>query len=412
MDKSALITNLKIDRDPAPPEPRAAHRYWIPVAALGGVAILALLIWFLVVPSNRPTVEFTQAHAATAAAPGAALLEASGYVVARREATVSSKITGRVMEMLIEEGQHVDAGQVIARLDDSNVEATLGQAQAQVRAAEANAKVAEVTLSNAGPKLRRAERLHRSGWIGDQLLEDSRAAYDSARYSAAAAQRQLEVARAAVAVTRRSVDDTVVRAPFAGVVTVKNAQPGEIVSPGSAGGGFTRTGIGTIVDMHSLEVEVDVAESYINRVQAGMPATVHLNAYPDWEIPAEAAAVIPTGDRSKATVKVRVRFKVEDPRIIPEMGAKVAFLNAPSGPAPGPTRAVEVQTDAILSAADNKGAVFVINDDLRLERRAITLGPKHGDQQTVLAGLRPGEKIALGDLSKLHDGMSVRLKDD
>jgi RND family efflux transporter MFP subunit len=346
------------------------------------------------------------------AAAGATLLEASGYVVARREATVSSKITGRVAEMLIEEGQHVSAGQVIARLDASNVAAAVNQARAQVRAAEANAQVAQVALSNAGPKLRRTQRLHRSGWVGDQLLEDTEAAYDTARYSAAAAQRQLEVSRASLAVTERSLDDTIVRAPFAGVVTVKAAQPGEIVSPSSAGGGFTRTGIGTIVDMQSLEVEVDVAESYINRVRGGMPATVHLNAYPDWEIPAEVAAVIPTGDRSKATVKVRVRFKVEDPRIIPEMGAKVAFLNEGPGPRQAPARSVEVQAGAILPTEQGQSAVFVVTDDLRLERRTIRLGPKRGDQQTVLSGLRPGEKVALGDLGKLHEGMIVRLKDD
>jgi multidrug efflux pump subunit AcrA (membrane-fusion protein) len=155
-----------------------------------------------------------------------------------------------------------------------------------------------------------------------------------------------------------------------------------------------------------------VAESYINRVQAGMPATVHLNAYPDWEIPAEVAAVIPTGDRSKATVKVRVRFKVEDPRIIPEMGAKVAFLNAQPAPASASPRSVELQADAILAGADNKAAVFVIDDDLRLQRRPVTLGTRHGDQQTVLAGLRAGERIARGDLSGLHNGMRIRLKDD
>jgi len=411
VDKSTLITSLKIDRGSDAPESKRSL-YWIVIPALVGVAVLAaLLIWFLVLPSDRPTVEVTQARSETAVSPGATLLEASGYVVARRAATVSSKVTGRVMEILIEEGQHVAAGQVIARLDASNVSAQLDQAKAQVRSAEANARRAQVALANARPKLERVQRLHKSGWTSDQLVEDARTAYDDARYNAAAVERQLEVARAALGVTERNLDDTVVRAPFAGVVTVKNAQPGEIVSPGSAGGGFTRTGIGTIVDMHSLEVEVDVAESYINRVKAGLPATVQLNAYPDWQIPAEVAAVIPTGDRSKATVKVRVRFKLEDPRIVPEMGAKVAFLNAEPAPARSSPGSVEIRTDAIMPASNNRFAVFVIDDNLKLERRTIRVGQKRGNQQTVLEGLRPGEKVAVGKLADLRDGMIVRVSE-
>jgi RND family efflux transporter MFP subunit len=408
MDKSALLTNLKIERGSPPPVSNAG-RHRLLVAAVVGVILLAILVWFLIPSSEAPTVEVAQARPAMAASPGATLLEASGYVVARREATVSSKITGRVTEVLIEEGQHVDAGQIIARLDGSNVAAALDQRTAEIRSAEANVRLARVTEANARAKLQRTQNLFKNGWISDQLLDDARAAYESAQDNAELAERQVRVAQASRSVAARNVDDTVVRAPFAGVVTVKAAQPGEIVSPVSAGGGFTRTGIGTIVDMHSLEVEVDVAEAYINRVSAGMPATVHLNAYPDWPIPAEVAAVIPTGDRSKATVKVRVRLKVEDPRIVPEMGAKVSFLNAAVAPTASPAGSVEIPADAIMPASKNRFAVFVIGQDLKLERRTIRPGPKRGDQQVVLTGLREGERIALGKLSELHEGMRVRL---
>jgi RND family efflux transporter MFP subunit len=412
MNKADLLSQLQIDRGPGPPPPgRADPWILIGLGSLAAVALVAALGWFLIARPDRPQVEAVAARAVTAeSAPGATLLEASGYVVARRQATVSSKTTGRVEEVLIEEGQHVAKGQVIARLDASNVQAGYDQARAQVQEAQANLQVAQVAETNAGPKYRRNARLHEAGWLSDQAVDDSRAAYDSARYSLVAAQRQLAVARAGLEVAQRSLDDTVVRAPFDGVVTVKAAQPGETVSPISAGGGYTRTGIGTIVDMSSLEVQVDVAESYINRVQAGMPAEVRLNAYPDWKIPAEVTAVIPTADRSKATVTVRVGFKVQDPRIVPEMGAKVSFLSPEVKAAPArASRSVEIPAAAVQgSGAD--AVVFVVGDHGRLERRAVTLGSRSEDDQTVLGGLRPGDEVAVGDLSKLHDGMTVRLK--
>jgi len=334
MDHKSLLDGLKIERDEPPASNESRTMRW---ALLVGLCMAALgaEAWFLMPGEAEPVVETQTAKAeatsalrqAPAAPPGAVLLEASGYVVARREATVSAKVTGRVTEVLIEEGQHVTAGQVIARLDASNVAAALDQADAQIGTAQANADLAQVDVGNTQRKLARVEQLDQSGWISKQGLDDARAAYASARSNSELARRQIVAARASRQVIQRSMDDTVVRAPFSGVVTVKAAQVGEIVSPISAGGGFTRTGICTIVDMHSLEVEVDVAESYINRVRGGMPVRVTLNAYPDWAIPAEVAAVIPTGDRSKATVRVRIRFQAEDSRIIPEMGAKVAFLN-------------------------------------------------------------------------------------
>lgn len=334
MDHKSILDDLKIARDSTSTGDDARAMRWALPVGLGLVALVAVM-WFLMPGEAQPVVEAqttqVQATSTLSNAPndpsGKVLLEASGYVVARREATVSSKITGRVTEVLIEEGQQVTAGQVIARLDASNVAAALDQAEAQIGTAQANANFADVAVANTQRKLARVEVLSEAGWISKQGLDDARAAFASARSNSELARRQIVSAQASRQVTRRSMDDTVVRAPFSGVVTVKAAQVGEIVSPISAGGGFTRTGICTIVDMHSLEVEVDVAENYINRVRAGMPARVTLNAYPDLAILAEVAAVIPTGDRSKATVKVRIRFQAEDPRIIPEMGAKVAFLN-------------------------------------------------------------------------------------
>lgn len=411
MSKAALISDLRIDRGPEATETRTPpYRRLIPLIAV--VAVFGILAWYLLRSSAAPTVDVAIVRAPVADAAGAALLEASGYVVARREATVSSKITGRVTELLIEEGQEVAAGQVIAKLDASNVAAMLDQADAQVMAAEAGAKTALITEANTRSRLARVEQLHRSGWMSNQAQEDARAAYASARSGSELADRQIAVARASRAVTGRSLDDTIVRAPFAGVVTVKAAQVGEIVSPISAGGGFTRTGIGTIVDMHSLEVEVDVAEGYINRVSPGMPATVHLNAYPDWAIPAEVAAVIPTGDRSKATIKVRIRFKLEDRRIIPEMGAKVAFLSAAPNPSQGSKRAAEIPSRAVIPLPNGTFAVFVVDENFTLERRTILLGSKNGDHQKVLGGLAVGERVATGKLTELRDGMRIRVNEN
>lgn len=255
------------------------------------------------------------------------MLDASGYVVARRQATVSAKTTGRVTEVLIEEGQAVQQDEIIARLDDTNSRAALTQAKALLGQAEASREAARVALDDARRIYTRNDQQHAAGVISAQDFDNARAAFNAAESDYAVKQKAAEVARAGLGLAQRAQEDTIVRAPFAGVVTVKAAQPGEIVSPISAGGGFTRTGIGTIVDMTSLEVEVDVNENFINRVRPGQKATIRLNAYPDWEIPAEVIAVIPTADRAKATVKVRVGFKQRDARVLPEMGARVAFLS-------------------------------------------------------------------------------------
>jgi RND family efflux transporter MFP subunit len=333
---SLLLQQLRIDRDVEPqPNHVGAGRRWIRTAIVGALVIVSAVGWV----ATRPGHESTRAEAsatsaqpppiapthAMAAAPAA--LDASGYVVARRQATVSSKATGRVAEVLIEEGQRVEEGQVIARLDPSSTSAELAQAQARLAQAQADLDAARVAARDAEPIFRRNEQQHDRALISSQAFDTTKSAYDAAQSDLAVKARGVDVARAGLLVAERNHDDTVIRAPFGGIVTVKAAQPGEIVSPLSASSGFARTGIGTIVDMDSLEVEVDVSENFIALVHPGQDAIVRLNAYPGVDMAAETVAVIPAVDRSKATVKIRVRFKQPDPRILPDMGVKVTFLN-------------------------------------------------------------------------------------
>lgn len=269
----------------------------------------------------------SRSAAPSSTAPRESGLAASGYVVARRRATVSSEITGRLLEVLVEEGDRVEAGQVLARLDDelARIDQELAEARAASAAAVADALAAE--LVEAQRALGRAERLASSDFASQSNVDIERARVDglTARLRGARAD-----ADAAAIVARRAaelVDRHLVRAPFSGVIIDKNAQPGEIVSPTSAGGGFTRTGVYTLVDMDSLEIEVDVNEGQIERVRAGQRVEAVLDSYPDWRAPAHVAAIIPTADRNRATIQVRVAFDELDPRILPDMGARVTFLD-------------------------------------------------------------------------------------
>jgi RND family efflux transporter MFP subunit len=331
--------------------------------------------------------------------------------VARRRATVSSKVTGKVVKVMLEEGQRVEAGQVIALLDDSNWLAALSQSNAQLQQAEANVESSQTAFDDAKPIFERAEKQKAAAVISAQSFDESHAQFNVARNNLLISQRALEAARAGVEVAQRSLEDTVIRAPFAGIVTEKAAQPGEMVSPISAGGGFTRTGIGTIVDMDSLEVEVDVSENFINRVRPEQPVNIKLNAYPDWDIPGSVIAMIPTADRAKATVKVRIAIKQKDPRIIPEMGARVAFLSdnepAAAGAEKSPVPGVVIPADAVTTSG-TASIVFVVHGST-VERRAVRLAGKTASGQIVSAGLEPGNIVALGDLSKLSDGARVRI---
>jgi len=414
-DKSVLLNQLRIDRT-ADDESDGSTRRWV---LIGCSAVLVLGLgagaWgFLSRPSGIPVAEAVARESggtvSGGSSAGASMLDASGYVVARRSATVASKTIGRVVEVAIEEGQRVEKGQVIARLDDSNTGAALAQARAQVQQAEANLKAAKTALDDALPIYQRNERQMSAGVISAQTFDSAKAAYNAAQSDYDVRVRGLDVARAGLAMAARNQDDTVVRAPFSGVVTVKAAQAGEIVSPQSAGGGFTRTGIGTIVDMESLEVEVDVSENFINRVRPRQPATIKLNAYPDWEIPAEVIAVIPTADRSKATVKVRVGFKQKDERVLPEMGARVSFLSVPEkgepGAAPPPAQQAVIVPNEAVQANGDTGAVFVINGNT-VERRVVRLGSRTSEGQLVLSGVSPGTHVVVGNLDALTDDAKV-----
>jgi RND family efflux transporter MFP subunit len=365
--------------------------------------------WFWV---NRVQAESVRTVAVTAetgggAAPGA-VLNASGYVTARRRATVSSKVTGKVMGVFVEEGQAVRRGQVLARLDDSQVRAALAVAEAQVGAARRVAAEDEARLREAELTFKRREDLLKQGVVGRAELDSAEAQVESLEARIALAQQQVEVAESQVAMRRTDLADMVVRAPFDGVAISKDAQPGEMISPVSAGGGFTRTGICTIVDMSSLEIEVDVSESYINRVSPGQPVEAILDAYPDWRIPAQVITSVPSADRQKATVKVRIGFEKLDPRILPDMGVKVSFLaerSAEDAAAP-PRRRLIVPKTAVRSA-DGRDVVFVVKED-RVERRAVKVGAAQAEQVEVVSGLTAGERVVVEGPASLADGARVK----
>lgn len=408
-DKSALLGQLKINRELAPA--RSGAGKWVALALVGVAAVVGA--FFLFRPA--PAVAITTAPAvpvASGSSSTGSVLDASGYVIARRQATVSSKVTGKVTELLIEEGLPVKQGQVLARLDDSNARAQLLLSQSQLDAARASVAEIRVQLADAERQLKRSQELHERKLVSDAALDNARAAMDTAQARLATAQQNVEVAERNVGLYRQQLEDTVVRAPFAGVITVKNAQVGEMISPLSAGGAGTRTGIGTLVDMESLEIEVDVNENFINRVQPGQRVEATLNAYPDWKIPCSVIAVIPTADRSKATVKVRIGIEANDARIIPDMGVRVSFLpEAPKdGAAAEAPRGVTIPAEAVREEGSTK-VVFVVGDGV-VERRAVGVGGTRGGQVQVVAGLAAGERVALGDLSKLSDGAKVEIQEE
>jgi RND family efflux transporter MFP subunit len=400
-----LLSELRIERGTAPPPNRRG--LWI---GIGVAAVVLLLVaiggWALMRDKALPV------HTATVTAIGGSgggstsVLDATGYVTARRMATVSAKITGKVRDIRIEEGQHVEAGQIMATLDPIDADAQRQLAASQLAAARSQVGNVRAQLKQAEADAARYQQLASRKLVARSQFEQFVAQRDALRAQLEVAQHNVEVASDQARIADNGVNDTVVRAPFAGVIIDKAAQPGEIVSPFSAGGGFTRTGIGTIVDMDSLEVEVEVGEAFIGRVQPKMPVEATLNAYPDWKIPGDVIAIIPTADRSKATVKVRVALNVHDPRIVPDMGVRVSFLEKKqpadaSAPKPG----VLAPASAIVSH-DGVDSAFVIEDDKAM-RRTVKLGRTLGDDREVLAGLAAGDNVVLNPPNNLVDGMRV-----
>jgi len=411
MNTSAdLLKELRIDRKAPAPAPSSRRGLWIGLAIV--VVVVLVGAWFLfgrdsaIEVRTAPTVAIGSGSAATS------VLDASGYVVARRMATVSSKITGKVQEVLIEEGQRVEAGQIMATLDPVDADAQRSLATSQLGAARSQAGSVQAQLAEAEANASRLSKLVSQQLVSRSQYDQAVAQRDTLRAQLATTRRNVQVAQDQVSIAGNGVDNTVVRAPFAGVVIAKAAQPGEIVSPLSAGGGFTRTGIGTIVDMDSLEVEVEVGEAFIGRVQPKMPIEATLNAYQDWKIPGEVIAIIPTADRSKATVKVRVALNAKDPRIVPDMGVKVSFLEAAKpANAPKENQGVRAPTAAIVER-EGRQIAFVVDQDDTVQQRTLKLGRALAEYRQVLDGLAAGETVVLDPPAELEDGMNVRLAEE
>lgn len=397
----AALEQLRIDRSSAPPERSSA---WV-VSLIGiAVAVVGLAGWWLI--RSRPVeVRIATAREVASGSGQRTVLNASGYVVARRESTVSSKVTGKVVEVLIEEGMRVAENQVVARLDDSNVRVNLALAEAQLKAAQASLGETRVRLEEAELDLKRVSELAANKVASVADLDRARAEAKSLHARLERQQVEVSVAERQVGLWQQQLDDTIIRATFAGIVTSKNAQPGEMISPISAGGGFTRTGICTIVDMNSLEIEIDVNESYINRVEPNQRVEAMLDAYPDWKVPCKVIAIVPTADRQKATVKVRVGFEKLDPRILPQMGVKVAFRAGAENS--GEAREIVIPSAAIQDASDGRAVVWVLNRD-RVERRAVRVASRTSDETVVAGGLSPGEKVVVDPPSGLTEKMRVK----
>jgi HlyD family secretion protein len=396
------LASLKIDREAR----GGGSRPGLWIAFVVFLAAIAAGGWYFL--TREPVIDVRTAEAAVrtgaAGAPNA-VLNASGYVTARRRATVSSKVTGKVMEIFVEEGKAVQRGQILARLDDSQLRAMRSVEQAQLASAQKAAAENEARLKEAELTLGRRQQLVKEKVISKAELDSAEAEVDSLKARIAMAHQQVEVAQRQLDARQTDLNDMVVRAPFDGVAISKDAQPGEMISPVSAGGGFTRTGICTIVDMSSLEIEVDVSESYINRVKPGQPVEAVLDAYPEWRIPSKVITSVPSADRQKATVRVRIAFDQLDPRILPDMGVKVSFLSeAPPGEQ---SRARGLVPKGAVRTVDGTSIVFVLRGD-RVERRAVKLGGNDGDLIEVASGLTAGDKVVTEGVATLTDGARVK----
>ena len=387
---------------------RAGKRIGYASAALGVIVLLGGVA--LAFRSQKPVVEVVTAQKPD---PGAisGILNASGYVTPRNRATIAAKITGRVTGVFFDEGTHVRKGQLLATLDDSDARRALDAAKADRDASQATIADLQVQLRLADIQLKRAQSLHASGVQSQEQLDTASAAADSLRAKIELAKQQVQAAEARIRASQQAVDNCVILAPYDGIVVSKDAQVGEMVSPVSAGGGFTRTGIATVVDMNSNEIEVDVNESYISRVKDRQRVTAMLDAYPNWEIPAHVRTVIPSADRQKATVKVRISFDQLDPRILPDMGIKVTFLSDE------PVRKKDAAAPAIAALLPNeavrdengKKVVFLVKAD-KLERRAVSVGNTQGSQTEILSGITTGDTVVVKGPTNLQDGQTVEIK--
>jgi HlyD family secretion protein len=405
-DKSKL-SELRIE-DGA--RTHGAARLVLPLAvSLVVIAAGAAAAYWLMRPAPaQVTVATVQEVSGSDTGGPAAVLNASGYVTARRRATVSSKTTGKVIEVHVEEGMVITQGQVLARLDDSVSRRYLDLAVAELASARRSATENEVRLHEAQLTLGRTRALVKEGISGQANLDAAEAEVNAIEARLGVTREQVAVSEAQVALRRTEIDDMVIRAPFAGVAVTKDAQPGEMISPVSAGGGFTRTGICTIVDMSSLEIEVDVNESYINRVTAGQKVEAVLDAYPDWRIPGHVIIAVPTADRQKATVMVRIGFDKLDPRLVPDMSVKVAFLGAETTAAADARPRLIIPRGAVRKDG-GQDVVFVVAER-RVERRAVRVGSAHGDGVDIVSGVSAGERVVVDGPADLKDRSLVDVR--
>ena len=404
-DPSDRISQLKIDRNMPPP----ARRAWF-LPAVVAIVVAGALAWWLFVGTDSAAVlvETDVARTPPSVAAASSVLDASGYVVARRQATVSSKVTGKVREIFIEEGMRVEKDQVVATLDDTTEQAQLALAVAQADSARAALAEIEAQLRNARLERDRLRDLAERDLTSKSSLDTAEAFYDELAARLETGGENVEVALSNVALAEDAVANMTIRAPFAGMVVTKNAQPGEMISPVSAGGGFTRTGICTIIDTDSLEIEVDVNESYIQRVTAGQRVSAVLDAYPNWRIPAEVIAIVPTADRQKATVRVRIGFLERDERVLRDMGVKVSFLGGETQS----SQAVKVQgvlvSGEALRADSDGDFVWLVRRGV-VERRSVVLGgARDRPQILVTSGLVVGDTVVRTADRPLTSGQVIR----
>ncbi|HET7299491.1 MAG TPA: efflux RND transporter periplasmic adaptor subunit [Oleiagrimonas sp.] len=407
VDNGDLLKELRIERAHRDDHDESPRRWpWLVLALVVLLTVVAGGLWWW---SQARAVEV---HTVTAVAPSAgnaqgAVLQATGYVTARRKATVSAQIVGTLTQVLIEEGDHVKKGQVLARLEDTAQKARLNAAKASVGVAKAQVHELDVQLDQAKRDMQRQNKLAVRHLVPEQQAEQARTKVANLAAQLHAQRQQVKSSHADEQLAQVNYDYTIVRAPFAGVITQKTAQVGEIIAPAAAGGGFTRTGVGTIVDMDSLEVDVDVNEAYISRVKPDMPATAVLDAYPDWNIPAHVIAIVPTADRGKATVKVRVALEKKDPRIIPDMGVRVSFLDREPQPAKQTPKGVLVPATAIVER-DHHEVVFVVHGDTTDAVRVSPAQQSYGDLKLIPEGVSPGATVVDKPPQKLADGMAVK----
>lgn len=409
MSNADLLKELRIERHQRDDhEGGSGRRPWI----IGTIVVVLLLLggagWMLF--GHRPLpVQTAMAVTPTSDGEAGSVLQATGYVTARRQATVSAQITGTLTAVLIEEGDHVSKDQVLARLDDSAYKAALDTAKAQAAAAHALVAQYQSQLAQNLRDAARQQSLAAQGLVSKQSAEQAVTLADSTRATLVSQQKTAVSADAQVTEAQVNFDYCVVRAPFTGVITTKDAQVGEIISPFSAGGGFTRTGVGTIVDMDSLEVDVDVNEAYIGRVKPNMAAEAVLDAYPDWKIPAHVIAIVPTADRGKATIKVRVALEQKDARIVPDMGVRVSFLEVkPQATAQAP-QGVLVPATAIVQR-DGHSVVFVVEGAQAHLRTVNPSSQAYGELRLLPAAVKPGDSVVVSPPPGLHDGSDVRVE--